>query len=198
MASGNQFSVKVKLHTYDTMSKCRSLSAGLFIQKDEDLAPVARELLHEIRNDFSGKKFSVRLLGIRCSNFRSSEEAAGGRQQKIDISSLVPVKSLSPAKITSPKRQKKTELNHIDKFLQSAEEMTIHTSDAEKKATKFVSCPICNRNFPDDDNEGLNQHIDSCLSGGLVKEVVREVNLTTQQRHKHPVQNFFLPKRMKK
>ena len=227
--------VKVKLHTYDTMSKCRSLSAGLFVQAKDDLLQIAQDLFQEIRNDYDGEsKFSLRLLGIRCSNFRSASDinAKGGSQQtKIDVSTLVPGASWSPTRVfagpvhSSPKRQRHNR-NSIDRYtkpvidnsraaksypstiprIQQSHQQTTETA----AAPSTVPCPICGRMFQADDNDGLNQHIDSCLSGKAVKEVLREVNHQQQhrqsqaspssQQQQSALGDFFLPtsKRMKR
>ena len=47
--------VKVKLHTFDVLSKARSMQRGVFIQAPEELATVATELLKEVRSDYKKK-----------------------------------------------------------------------------------------------------------------------------------------------
>lgn len=73
--------VKVKLKTFDVMSRAHSLNKGGYIQKAPELVEVASQVFSEIRSQFNknkaskeegentkGREFSVRLLGIRCSN----------------------------------------------------------------------------------------------------------------------------------
>ena len=203
------------------MSKCRSLSAGLFVQAKDDLLQVAQDLFQEIRNDYDrDSKFSLRLLGIRCSNFRSASDsnAKGGSQQtKIDVSTLVPGSSWSPTRVfdgpvhSSPKQQRHNR-NTIDRYTKPViDPSTIHriqqSHQREQETTaapSTVPCPICGRMFQAADNDGLNQHIDSCLSGKAVKEVLREVNHQQQSQSSSSSQqqsalgDFFLPKRMKR
>ena len=88
--------VKVKLSTFDCLSRARKLPRGVFVQSAEDLLKVATELLVEIRQKemASNNKgtsmgralFSVRLLGIRCSNLVSDDErrSEAANQMKID------------------------------------------------------------------------------------------------------------------
>ena len=214
------------------MSKCRSLSAGLFVQAKDDLLQIAQDLFQEIRNDYDrDSKFSLRLLGIRCSNFRSPSDrnAKGASQQtKIDVSTLVPGASWSPTRVfagpvhSSPKRQRHNR-NSIDRYTKPVIDNSItaksdpstipriqqsHQQEQETAAAlSTVPCPICGRMFQVDDNDGLNQHIDSCLSCRAVKEVLREVNHQQQHRQSQPssssqqqsaLGDFFLPKRMKR
>ena len=73
--------MKVKLHTFDVYSRARSMPRGVFLQKGKDLFEQAVEVLRELRSEFKGKSFSVRLLGIRCNNFKGEEDSA-----QVDIS----------------------------------------------------------------------------------------------------------------
>jgi DNA polymerase kappa len=66
---GQTVSVKVKLLNYDVLSKSRTLPNGAGVQACNDLVDIAASLLSKIRLDLKGSQFSVRLLGIRCSNF---------------------------------------------------------------------------------------------------------------------------------
>lgn len=63
--------LKVKLHTFDALSRSRSMPEGVFLQKSEHLIEYASKMLFDIRHEHGqckSKAFSVRLLGIRCSN----------------------------------------------------------------------------------------------------------------------------------
>lgn len=102
--------VKVKLHTFDCLSKSKSLPAGVFIQDGKDLVGLASELLRSIRKDFESSVFSVRLLGIRCSNFRTKDEPLSA--QKMDISKFLEEKPVSNG--IGPQRGSRTS---IVKFL---------------------------------------------------------------------------------
>lgn len=94
--SAQTVTVKVKLSTFDMLSRARSLPRGVFVQSAEELLKVAVELLHEIRqkemnSSSKGKSvsralFSVRLLGIRCSNLVTDDErrSESANQMKID------------------------------------------------------------------------------------------------------------------
>ncbi|EEC50926.1 predicted protein, partial [Phaeodactylum tricornutum CCAP 1055/1] len=73
--------VKVKLRSFDCLSRSRSLGRGVFIQAAADLRPIALDLLRELKDEFSGS-FAVRLLGIRCSSFMG--ESHDKAQKSID------------------------------------------------------------------------------------------------------------------
>ncbi len=82
---GHTITVKVKLETFDVFSRSKTLKRGVYIQNPEDLATIASELFSEIRAAHQKKnkrnRFSVRLLGIRCSNL-IEESSFGGKQQE--------------------------------------------------------------------------------------------------------------------
>ncbi|GKY94038.1 hypothetical protein MPSEU_000370500 [Mayamaea pseudoterrestris] len=66
--------IKVKLHTFDCLSRSKTLPVGVFLRESEDINQYASELLHEIRRNHTGKTFSVRLLGIRCTSLLTDDE----------------------------------------------------------------------------------------------------------------------------
>ena len=110
--AANTIYVKVKLHTFDLLSHGRTLPRGTYIHSAKDLIQIATELLHEVRqkeieskkgcielslqddennhhNNIARQLFSVRLLGIRCTNFKSPPSrndimTGGGTQKTMD------------------------------------------------------------------------------------------------------------------
>lgn len=91
--SAHTITVKVKLHTFDCLSRSRTMPRGIFLQSAQDLVKIATELLHEIRQKQyqhnskanaggASTVFSVRLLGIRCSNFHGDDDDAAAAQQR--------------------------------------------------------------------------------------------------------------------
>lgn len=53
-----------------------------------------------------------------------------------------------------------------------------------------LSCPICHKNLSANDNDLLNQHIDACLNGPLVRKMIRQessqhVNLNRKKSLTH-------------
>jgi DNA polymerase kappa len=99
---GETVAVKVKLINYDVLSKSRTLPKGAGVQESSDLVDVAASLLSGIRRDLKGSQFSVRLIGIRCSNFCS-------RNPDQNMASFEP-------SVGSPKRPR-APLVTLDRFL---------------------------------------------------------------------------------
>jgi DNA polymerase kappa len=85
---GHTITIKVKLHTFDCLSRARTLPRGKFLQGADDMVTVATDILREIRKEFKGGdgggQFNVRLLGIRCSNFQGDEERTDASQMNIE------------------------------------------------------------------------------------------------------------------
>ncbi len=191
--------VKVKLHTFDVLSRARTLPRGVFVQLPEDLVRHATELLAEVRHEFMSspehrsKPFSVRLLGIRCNNFRHEQETESVGCDQLNLDQFLLPRSTSPILraaaaqegINACSESKMEEMLHDDLTVK-AEETNDHddatqnvvpqddlttTKDCEPVT---AACPVCGLSLPSNDNLVVNQHIDTCLSGRAVREAIRE------------------------
>ena len=67
--------LKVKLHTFDVLSRSKSMIKGVYLQSANIMAPIAAQMLADLRMQHKGT-FSVRLLGVRCSNFQGENDKA--------------------------------------------------------------------------------------------------------------------------
>ena len=86
---GHTITVKVKLDTFDVLSRSQSQKRGVYVQNPEELATIAGGLFATIRAAYqtrkessknSRTKFAVRLLGIRCSNLIEESSFYGKTQ----------------------------------------------------------------------------------------------------------------------
>mmetsp|Transcript_25625 Transcript_25625/g.56086 ORF Transcript_25625/g.56086 Transcript_25625/m.56086 type:complete len:719 (-) Transcript_25625:12-2168(-) len=93
--------LKCKLHTFDVLTRSKSMARGVYLQSAQDIIPIVAQILADLKKEHKGGVFSVRLLGIRASNFR---EESDSRQP--DIQSFLTKKSASSssAAANSPKR----------------------------------------------------------------------------------------------
>lgn len=216
--------IKVKLYTFDVLSRARSLNRGVFVQSPEDLIRHSTELLAEVRQEFvaspqhRSKPFSVRLLGIRCSNFRHEQE----HQSNLDQFFLP--RSTSPVACFSESNEGTLQARSRFEKLPAARDETIHNEELRielgennqrngdtahlnldelapqnsteelfencESITTKVICPICGLSLPQEDNSLVNQHIDTCLSGRAVREAVREEASRTVHRRGNPKSNL--------
>ena len=243
---GHTITVKVKLQSFDVLSKSKSFNNGLYVQSKQDLAQYAVELLREIRLDVHNNSniavctFAVRLLGIRCSNLRGDNEdtqqstigqfmqpisqtttniqailqrtvdqmqtRVEGKhgqlcldrflqptkkvtmdkhhQQKISSSlgglvsqssvtsklideTITPIFQNNPSMIMVPPSKgtvdvtgNENEVNIGKIFLNPSVLMTV---EKKGKISLTVRCPICSKQFQEEQNQALNEHIDLCL-----------------------------------
>ena len=169
--------VKVKLKTFDCLSKSRTVSAPL--QEPHGIVDLAVTLLKDIRNEFEGKEFSVRLLGIRCSNFYEND----GQLKMEQFVSKAEDGKRSP-KSTSPKRLEQTKTTKRRMNLQMTLEQFADATNHLEDAVDDVHCPICGQAFPMHANASLNRHVDQCLG-------VDETEQYCKKGKKQKISDFF-------
>jgi DNA polymerase kappa len=210
--------VKVKLHTFECLSRSRTMSKGVYLQSKEDLTRVSTEIFHEIRSKEMEKtkgatQFSPRLLGIRCSNLQEEGEfkPEAGFQMNIDqFLRKGQAENRLPSRLASSRTPSPNRRVSISPFL--AKKRSRSTSPVPARSPKtFVDgndatrsiqpnikmdCPICGKSFSDRDeaetNVAINRHIDSCLSGSTVRQAAREesTRATTSAVHQQrPTRN---------
>ena len=194
--------VKVKLHTFDVYSRARSMPQSVFLQGAADLVAHATGILREIRDELTKTKtaFSVRLLGIRCSSFRGEEDLGQINIDKfLEPKQTTPTSPSSTTSGTDLSKPRRTKQLDCDKF-KTSHDMTLDTNDPKmnidnRSSSICVRCPLCQQSFPLNKNSELNQHIDSCLSGRVVRDVIREQYLDTSHskgfRRKRRITDFY-------
>lgn len=209
--------LKVKLSTFDVLSRAKSMARGVYIQSAKDMIPIVSKILSDLKNEHKGT-FSVRLLGIRCSNFR---EESDSRQKQLD--SFLVKKSVNSAQtqpistdaIGSPEKTEEQEaMNEKQdrKLIVSPYRKGItgnkssplgrRNSTPVRGAVTAVSdpadsspvetvCPICSKAISGDNND-LNRHVDACLNAGTVAELVEQSNAEERLSKKRRVlKDFF-------
>lgn len=203
--------LKVKLSTFDVLSRAKSMTRGVYIQSAEEMIPIVSKILSDMKNEHKGT-FSVRLLGIRCSNFR---EESDSRQKQLD-SFLVKkpidsakIQSTSTDAVDSPKKKEDQEGMHEkqDRMLivspyrkgtigikasphargnsssprPSTPIAVAAVSDPADSLQVETVCPICSKTISGDNND-LNRHVDACLNAGTVAELVEQSNAEADER----------------
>ena len=168
--------VKVKLHTFNVLSRARSLPNGRYVQDGQDLVAIATELLHQVREKFRGPVFSVRLLGVRCSNFQPDDERQTTHRMNIkkffhDSKPKGVVRAASPPVAAETQNVR-------------------HTSTHHSEAVSVV-CPVCGQRLPRSDNAFVNQHIDECLNAGSDGATATVKAPAAKRRRKHLLTDFF-------
>jgi len=172
------------LHTFDVLSRARSLQQGRYIQDGDELVAIATELFHEVREKFDGPVFSVRLLGVRCSNFQQKAE-------RLEVERMSIKRFLSNDVSRSPKRSKP----QLRASTESSILPVVCARDISPKtvAAETALCPVCQQSLPAKDNAFVNRHVDTCLNGDGVRQAVTEVSRSepARKRRKHLLTDFF-------
>mmetsp|Transcript_43925 Transcript_43925/g.106505 ORF Transcript_43925/g.106505 Transcript_43925/m.106505 type:complete len:805 (+) Transcript_43925:292-2706(+) len=235
--------VKVKLKSFDVLSRAHSLPKGTYIETPKQLVDLAAGIFSQIRSSYFNKidegefpkkerrQFVVRLLGIRCSNLIDISEfqsLKAGRLDKFlavaspndeentenpsgfvdktgkpkDVINLDAKKTSthsSNGSVKSPQNKSPRRTPETSPLAKSSSILTAATTatatpkrmesqksdiqigvdgdntacdDQEEKQEVF--CPVCNRGFFFQDNNGLNSHLDTCLSSSVVRETIKE------------------------
>jgi DNA polymerase kappa len=183
--------VKVKLDTFDVLSRSKTVK-GMYLQKPEDLAKLASEMLHDLKKEHKGTSFSVRLLGVRCSNFQGEEQRLDSTQTSIqkflttnnesnEKSLSNNVSSANTPPCPAPRRvPPKKETPRMDSIQPPSPHMI------------QVCCPMCQQPIEGgNDNVVLNRHIDSCLNSSTVRAAVKEESVAARQSKKPRLTDFF-------
>jgi len=223
--------LKVKLTNFDILSRATTRDVALFQNCNnrssaQDLVDIVINLLKEAKreheregtskNDKSamstGSPFSVRLLGVRCSNFQLQKDT---NQLSLDryrtsghmdnsFSHMVSNNEPQTSPIVnnpyvSRKAMPSSETVLVDKAQTNATNskrslyrpsLSDHSdpkpscNKAPTENSKSVQCPLCCKYFQTDKhgNAEINAHIDSCLNTSTVKELAREETLCANKK----------------
>ena len=178
--------VKVKLHTFDILSRSKTIK-GAYLQKPDDLVKVATEMLNDLRKQHKAATFSVRLLGLRCSSFREVQ-----RQDSKQLQIQKYFKACD--EIKTPLINACKVIDQTNDVRQRIESEKRRMSNPRPPPTNQFCCPMCNRSIEGCDNMMLNMHIDSCLNSSIIREAVKEECFAAQQRKKPRLTDFFCKK----
>ena len=193
--SGRTLVLKVKLHTYQVLSRQRVLSR--LPKTADELYSQALPLLSALEAEFGGgEKFKIRLMGLRVTQLASTEKL----KNSIDVkewffgqSAPKPQDTVGSAKLDDDgweiwpdeefERAQAVEEEEEFKLTQELAEHLEGTeddrrSDAAREETpqqEMWDCPICGRAQSADDST-FNQHVDFCLSKQAIREAVQETS----------------------
>lgn len=187
--------VKVKLHTFDCLSKSRTVSQSL--QEGGPLVDLAAVLLKEIRSEFEGPTFSVRLLGIRCSNFVHQDEGQSSIKAFLTRSPTASSSAVGSKPKSTPvggppilRKKEGVVLRNrqlkLDELLYTGE----HENEVENESGSCrVECPVCQHVFPwHIPLISIHRHVDQCL--GFVSDTPKSQQQQSQSR-KRSISDYF-------
>ncbi|KAJ5313080.1 hypothetical protein PENANT_c018G04161 [Penicillium antarcticum] len=191
---GRTLALKVKLHTFEVLTRQTAPSRPVCIAKD--LYTFALPMLAKLEKDIPGMK--LRLLGLRCSNLVST--------QKVGINFFgvftQPKPTPEPSSESTPtekadheidaeeafesaaRQEIQDEMNDLETLSQETPNVPVvrepeEPAVPEKSTSETVEpppmwdCPICSRPQIADDRI-FNEHMDFCLSRQTIREVVQD------------------------
>jgi hypothetical protein len=213
--------LKVKLDNFDVLTRATTRDIALFQNCNishscEDLVDIVIKLLKEAKREHdggdsvmktgstatsskTGTPFSIRLLGVRCSNFQSTSTqqslhryGTARNQYSVDGPLALRDEDDSPVKnpylipkSTKNIRRDNSESNHLldEPHRTAAQGEPAGANSFEPR----IPCPLCRVDFPNDEdgNALLNRHIDECLNATTVKRLANEETSFADERAKH-------------
>ena len=216
--------LKVKLSSFDILTRATTRDIALFqncnnSHSPQDLVDIVVHMLKEVKREHNnrsptkmsqssnnpGSPFSVRLLGVRCSNFQLNEDNQQSMHRYQIFQNLINAENhpncdnnspivknpyVRPKIFTSNNEKLSTDpsihnlLPPSDQKLPSAKKVAAKTSDETELGGTRLQCPICNKYFESDEdgNAVLNAHIDACLNATAVKQLAREETVCADER----------------
>lgn len=212
--------LKVKLDNFDILTRAITRDIALFqncnlSQSCQGIVDIVVNLLKEVKREHEHggaatktkitqtapkrSPFSVRLLGVRCSNFQHHEDTqqsmhrygASRNQDCADKPPALHDNSNSPVKnpYLSPKSTKIRRDNIETKRSPDERPSTAAQSELASAVNfeKQIQCPLCRVDFPnnEDGNSLLNAHIDECLNATTVKKLANEETACADERMKN-------------
>ncbi len=192
--------LKVKLASFDILTRALTRNMAFVFDPNstqssspQELVDISVNLLKEAKRDrdkMNKGRFTVRLLGVRCSNFQLHKETQFSLDKYCQT-------TCRPPPIINPYASPKREVL-ASNSTNCLEETSSPKEDAKKAPhgnLGQISCPMCNKIFPSDQNHALNTHIDSCLNATTIRELCKEETVSADERakkkQKRTLNDFF-------
>ncbi len=211
--------LKCKLHTFDVLTRSKSMARGIYLQKAQEMIPIVAQILADLKREHKGGIFSVRLLGIRCHNFRDeggarlpdiqaflTKKTAGTKcselpdigdtseQKSSDVGSKPMATSVSSPYRSSTAAAAAAKSSPRRNILASPPATTSRLP-APAATMQATTCPICSNSIPGD-NIDLNRHIDSCLNASTIRQLAKDESTAADEserakKRRHILKDFF-------
>ncbi|NXR89273.1 POLK polymerase, partial [Hypocryptadius cinnamomeus] len=189
--------VTLKLKNVNFEVKTRASTVLSSVSTEEEIFTVAKDLLGTEIDSAAPHPLRIRLMGVRVSGFLTEEEKK--YQQKSITSFLKSGKEigffrLHPEKSNQEYFTKNSEAPHRGSFFDQKraarqlnskqlfheDKSSANFVEETKKVTdlpnsnvcKIFTCPVCFEKQSSNNLEELNRHIDECLNGMCVKDIV--------------------------
>ncbi|EIN11671.1 IMS-domain-containing protein [Punctularia strigosozonata HHB-11173 SS5] len=166
---GKTITLKYKLSSYQVFTRAKSFDR--WISKKDDLFSARKELL---LNDWP---LELRLIGLRVTklkDLRAEEQGDAGIKRFLKPASSGPASPRKRRKVSDTRRDREGSVISESESPHTSEPddgQRNHGETDEHPAAEppGLTCPICSK-ILQTDNDGLNTHIDWCLSRGAILE----------------------------
>ena len=216
--------LKVKLDTFDILTRAMTRDVALFqtcnqFESCQTLVDIAIGLLKEAKREHEQcgpatkkpksansvsqktlKPFSIRLLGVRCSNFQLHDDMQQslhryGTATWVERDCVVQTRPTAPTHDTDSTTRPVMRNPYLSPLSNSRQDNDSKLKQYERINThgiveinnEQVNCPMCQVSFPNNDNgnTSLNAHIDECLNLATVKQLVNEEIMCANEKVKN-------------
>ena len=196
---GRTLVLKIKLHTYEVLTRQSIPPKAVCIA--DDLYNYALPMLSKLQKEIPGMK--LRLMGLRCTHLVSMKKGTtdlfGNLRREGSSSGTLPINTKDPSISDEEKwevwpeaefeeaarLEREDDFHELERLSQEDQReednrrlkhgrvILQNPKLEESMGNQKWSCPICERPQVADD-KAFNEHIDHCLSRGIIKEVVKE------------------------
>ncbi|KAF8554205.1 DNA/RNA polymerase [Imleria badia] len=183
--TGKTVTLKYKLDTYQVFTRAKSFDRWVS-QKQEDLFAIGKELL------LPELPLTIRLIGLRVTKLKDLHAAEPAEEEEEDsMPGFYEEEELeldhqehddhtmesSDDTLSKPHSKPRSGINVQSRLGTSSKDTfeALGSSLAGQERGEHHACPICGKTLKTD-NQGLNAHIDFCLSKGAILEAQAEAN----------------------
>jgi hypothetical protein len=202
--------LKVKLANFDIVTKSASRDVAFFQhgnirQSSHDVMDTVHKLLKDAKKSYlahhTGDSFAIRLLGVRCSNFRVAKDNQVSLDRYRGMNS--PVATMGDEQVSSPVRCDNNHVVVVNPYKTSpkrgdygaqcnvdtsrtSSKSPLHNSSAsniESEPANIFECPICAVSFTNkQDNRAIYALVDACLNASTVKQLAKEETIFAKSK----------------
>lgn len=159
--------LKLKTENFEVLTRSKTLSSytdSLTIITEKAVALLKHELDHELELP------ALRLMGVRVADLK---------QKNTDLPLLQFFSKKSTEDVLDdPSEEEEEEDEGDEEEIEQNQCLPIDENSNSSSESPSNTCPVCHKLLLGD-NEKINQHIDLCLNGELVRSTIREEDQRT-------------------
>lgn len=180
---GKTVAIKIKTAKFNVKTRAKTLVQHT--SSCDKITSTAIWLLEQEIKAVAPKPLTLRLMGVRMSSLLGEHEVSCKQQMTLEdaIRNCEKINEGEPKTYTCPicdevKSNQCEMRKHVDRCQEIFEKRSslgvanFNVGESSTSSTEGF-CPVCNRKQECSDNEAINRHIDECLNGRKVREMLR-------------------------